>query len=119
MDADGKAGVTTPYKSGGSYLAVPVNVSKMPRADKAYLAARVVASMSGTLASCTSITGAATVTNFDTHILGCEHAGGGDCTSTESDFTDTNRPAYVAGAATISLVKVANGASCAAVRGAI
>jgi hypothetical protein len=119
MDADGKAGVTTPYKSGGSYLPVPVNFSKMARADKAYLAARVVASMSGTLASCTSITGTATVTNFDTHILGCEYAGGGDCTQTDSDFTDTNRPAYVAGAATISLVKIASGATCAAVRGAI
>jgi hypothetical protein len=120
VDQDIKTGVTTPYKSGGSYVSVPVNVTKSPRADNAYLASRVVTSMSGTLASCTSIAGTATVTNFDTHILGCELAGdAGTCTQADSDFTDNNRPAYVTGAATVNLVKIANGATCATVRAAL
>jgi hypothetical protein len=120
MDQDTKPGVTTPYKTGGTYSNVPLNLAKSARTDKAYLAARVVTSISATLASCSSISGTATVTNFDTHIIGCEVAGGTtDCTATQSDFTDSNRPGYVAGAATISLVKLAAGATCATVRGAL
>ncbi|HEX3769971.1 MAG TPA: hypothetical protein VHV30_03865 [Polyangiaceae bacterium] len=121
MDGDTKAGVTTTYKTGGSYMNVPVDFGKSARADKAYLAARVVTSVSATIgANCAGISGTATVSNFDTHILGCEIAGGTtDCTQTQSDFTDTYRPAYVAGAATLSMVRVAAGASCATVRGAL
>ena len=71
--------------------------------------------------SCTSITGTATVTNFDTHILGCELAGdAGTCTQADSDFTDNNRPASRDWApATVNLVKIANGATCATVRAAL
>ncbi|HEX4445081.1 MAG TPA: hypothetical protein VH044_00030 [Polyangiaceae bacterium] len=120
MDQDTKFGITVPYKSGGSYSFVPVNISKSVRADKAYLAARLAASFSATLSTgCTGVTGTATVTSFDTHIGGCEHSTGGDCTTTESDFTDSNRPAYTAGAATLALVKVAAAATCADVRGAL
>ena len=77
MDQDGKPGVTTPYKTGGTYQFVPLDLGKSARSDKAYLAARLAASFSGTLSSCTGIAGNATVTHLDTHIVGCEISGGG------------------------------------------
>ncbi len=122
MDQDTKAGVTVPYKSGGTYDLVPLNISKSARSDKAYLAARFASSFSGTIAApgCTSITGTATVTHFDTHVIGCDvSGGGGDCNSTQSDFADSNKPAYAVGSATISLAKIANSATCSDVRGAL
>jgi hypothetical protein len=119
MDLDTKVGVTVPYKTGGSYLFVPLNVSKSVRSDKAYLAARFAASFTGTFSTCTKITGTATVTHYDVHVIGCEHSGGGDCAQTESDFADSNKPAYATGSATIDLVKIANAGTCADVRGAI
>lgn len=110
-----------PYKSGAPYDFVPVNLSKSSRSDKAYLASRLVASLSGTIsAGCTSISGTATVTHFDTHIVGCELSGGaGDCAQADSDFTDSNKPAYAAGSATLSLVKIPDAGTCADVRAAL
>ncbi len=120
MDQDGKFGVTTPYKTGGTYQFVPLDLGKSARSDKAYLAARLAASFSGTLSSCTGIAGSATVTHLDTHIIGCEiSGGGGDCMTTQSNFADSNRPAYMIGAASLSLVKVADAATCADVRSAL
>ena len=119
MDQDTNFGVTAPYKTGGTYDLVPLNLSKSVRSDKAYLAARFAASYAGTFSSCTNIAGTATVTHYDTHVIGCEHSGGGACTPTESDFADSNKPAYVTGSATITLVKIAAAATCADVRGAL
>jgi hypothetical protein len=121
MDEDTKPGVTAPYKSGAPYDFVPVNLSKSARSDEAYLASRLAASFSGTIsAGCTSISGTATVTHFDTHIVGCELSGGaGDCAQADSDFTDSNKPAYAAGSATLSLVKIPDAGTCADVRAAL
>jgi hypothetical protein len=119
MDQDTNVGVTAEYKTGGTYVLVPLNLSKSVRSDKAYLAARFAASYAGTFSTCTNITGTATVTHYDTHVIGCEHSGGGACTQTESDFADSNKPAYVPGSATITMVKIANSGTCADVRGAI
>jgi hypothetical protein len=121
MDQDMKFGVTAPYKSGAPDVLVPVNLSKSARADEAYLASRLVASFSGTIgAGCTSVSGTATVTHFDTHLIGCELSGGaGDCTQTDSDFTDSNKPSYATGSATVSLVKIIDAGTCADVRSAL
>jgi hypothetical protein len=125
MDQDTKVGITVPYKTGsppagGTYSFVPVNLAKSTRSDQAYLATRLATSFSGTLSGCTSVTGTATIASFDTHIIGCELSGGaGNCTQTESDFTDTNRPAYTASTGTLGVVEVATTATCAVVRSAL
>jgi hypothetical protein len=120
MDQDGHVGVTQPYKTGGTYDLVPLDIMKSERGDKNYLAARLVASFTGTLSSCTNMAGSADVTNFDTHIIGCDISGdAGTCSSTQSDFVDSNRPAYTVSSASISLVKVANTAVCSDVRAAL
>jgi hypothetical protein len=120
MDQDGHVGVTQPYKTGGSYDLVPLDIMKSQRADENYLAARLVASFTGTLSSCTNMAGSANVTNFDTHIIGCDISGdAGACSTTQSNFVDSNRPAYTVTSASISLVKVASTAVCSDVRAAL
>jgi hypothetical protein len=121
MDQDTKFGVTAPYKIVSPYDAIPVNFAKSARADKAYVASRLAVSFNGTIgAGCQSIAGTATVTHFDTHLVGCElSGGGGDCAQSDSDFTDSNKPAYAAGSATVSLVKIASAGTCVDVRSAL
>jgi hypothetical protein len=111
-------GITGNYKTGSPYSAVPTNSIGSPRANLGYIAGRMAFSLNGTLTSCTRASGPAAVTRFDAHTLGCRLTGGSDCGSSDSNYLDSNAPAYTPGSASFSLVKVANNASCSEIRSA-
>ena len=121
MDADGKPGVTMSYLDTGSYIAPRVGPTLGDaRAERPYAATRLVFSLRGTLRSCTSSSGAATVSHIDTGISGCKIQGSArDCSAGEASFLDQNCLRYAVGSATYALEKVADGASCIAVRAAL
>jgi hypothetical protein len=120
MDMDGKAGVTAIGRSGGGYVYARAALDGSSRADRIYSAARFVFNGSGTINACNQLSGAATFTNFDTHVIGCRVAGtSSDCTTAQRDVLDTGRPAYTAGNVSLSATKLAAGATCANVRSAL
>lgn len=120
-DRDAKPGATFSYLNGGGYEHPRVDSSLFSsRAERPYSATRLVFSLNGTLNSCTQSSGSATVSHIDTRIFGCDIAGSTrDCSSSEANFLDQNCLRYTVGSASYSLVKVADGASCAQVRAAL
>jgi hypothetical protein len=121
MDANGKPGMSAIYRNGSGDTYPPTSASLFGnRADLVYVAARVVFSLNGTLTSCTQSSGTASVTHVDTRIFGCRHQGTSqDCSGTEANFLDSNHVVYTAGAATYTLVKIADTALCSDVRAAL
>jgi hypothetical protein len=119
-DADGKPGITGPYKSGGSYSSPPVNNFGTARAIRDYVASRLVFTLSGTLTSCTQSSGSVAPQGIDVHTLGCRISGDSrDCSGSETSHLDTNAPGYSTSAGTYSLIKVSDTATCSAVRAAL
>jgi hypothetical protein len=121
MDADGDPGVRVTYLSGGGYThpRVSSSIFSTTRAANPYVASRLVFSLQGSLNSCTQASGPATVTHVDTRIFGCELEGGSNCNGSQAGFLDMNCVRYSVGSSTYTMVKIANGASCAAVRSAL
>jgi hypothetical protein len=118
-DADGKPGFSAPYKSAG-YNMPPTDTLGADRAQTAYLATRIVFSLSGALDGCTRSTGSVSPRNLDVHTVGCRVVGNGrDCTQAEADYLDVNAPDFQLGTGTYELVKIADGAACPAVRAAL
>jgi hypothetical protein len=121
-DGDGKAGFTAVPRNGGGYVAPPTGLGlfgSAPSADKIYLASRTIVGLSGTFTTCTEQSGTASVTFFDSHVVGCHVTGGAECTAMQVDFVEQSRTLYKPGAATFQSKKVADGASCADVRAAL
>jgi hypothetical protein len=121
MDADGKPGVTAVYSNAGSLEYPRTSTSFIAtRSDQPYVASRVAFSLNGTLSSCTQSTGSGTFTHIDTRIFACRESGGSACSTAEANFLDSNCVGYtMPSTATYTLVKVANGASCATIRAAL
>jgi hypothetical protein len=69
--------------------------------------------------SCTTATGPATVHLFESHVIGCRRNDGTICSPTESDFIDSNQPAFTVGGATYTMSQLTDGATCADVRAAL
>jgi fructose-1,6-bisphosphatase/inositol monophosphatase family enzyme len=120
-DMDGKAGVTVDYVTAGGYdEPLTAGIIFAPRADRPYVASRVAFSLGGSLESCTRASGSATVNRIDTRIFGCKLSGSSsDCNGSQASFLDQNCVNYTFGSASYTLLKVADGASCAAVRAAL
>ncbi|HEY6879623.1 MAG TPA: hypothetical protein VI299_16465 [Polyangiales bacterium] len=118
-DSDGKPGVTVPHLNGGGYVYLPIEPFASSRSDVGYYAWRVAVSLSGSVVSCSEAAGPGNVTAFDHHLLACRRVGGADCNSTQVNLLESSRPLYVPGASTYRMIKVANGASCAAVKSAL
>lgn len=120
MDGDGDPGVRLTYLGTGGY-SHPRTAGTLgaARAVYPYVASRVVFSLQGTLSSCTQASGPATVTHVDVRIFGCELESGSNCNGSQANFLDSNCVKYTIGSSTYQMVKVANGASCAAVRSAL
>jgi len=118
-DSNGKPAVTSPYKTGGSYDAAPTSSLGGARASASYMATRAVFSLNGTLNSCTQSTGSATVPDIDYHTIGCSLASGGDCSSAQASYLDSNGPNYQPGASTYTLVRLSGPTTCADVRAAV
>jgi len=134
MDADGNPGVTADSKVGqttesgtGTYSGIPVSAAAAvfgPYASELYMALRSVIALDGTLTSCTQASGAATVSFLDNHSLGCQLSTGGNCTSAETTFVDTNSPHFastggVVGTATFQAQKLTGTATCPNVKTAL
>ena len=91
-------------------------MSNPGRADQLDIAIRQITSQSGTLNSCTQMSGSATAV-IDNHIVGCHVDTGGTCASL--NLVDGARPLYVVSGATFKLLKVTDGSDCTAVRTAL
>jgi hypothetical protein len=107
-DGDGLPGITAiPLTSacdagpGCNYYDPPLSVGlggSAPVADAVYVVSRNGFALSAVRgAECTRATGHASVTLFDTHVVGCHVKGGPDCTSAQVSFLDVSRPIFVDG----------------------
>jgi hypothetical protein len=121
MDGDGRPGVTAMYSNAGSLEYPRTSTSFIAtRADTPYAASRVSFSLSGTVSSCTQSSGSGTFTHIDTRIFACRRDTGSQCSASDANFLDQNCLNYnMPSTATYTLVKVANGASCATIRAAL
>jgi hypothetical protein len=120
-DGDGHPGVTAMYSNAGSLEYPRTSTSFIAtRADLPYAASRVSFSLSGSVTSCTQSSGSGTFTHIDTRIFGCRRDTGAQCSASDANFLDQNCLNYnMPSTATYTLVKVANGASCATIRAAV
>ncbi|HMA95509.1 MAG TPA: hypothetical protein VKP30_22625 [Polyangiaceae bacterium] len=120
MDGDGHPGVTATYEDASPYYyphtAATLNSA---RAARAYVAMRLRFSLDGALTSCAESSGSASVTSVDSRIIGCQLQSGAECSNSQANFLDGNAiDYYVFNAATYTLTKVADDATCADVRAA-
>ena len=118
-DANGKPGVTLPYKAGSGYANPPANSVGSTRATNVYLAARIAFSLNGTLTSCNSWSGASTLPDIDSHSVGCRTTSNGDCTQAEYNYLDANAPNYQTQPAAFNITRLAGTAGCSDVRAAL
>jgi ABC-type branched-subunit amino acid transport system substrate-binding protein len=119
-DADGEPAITGLYKRGIPHVAVPVDSAAAARADRGFIAVRIVFDLEGSLSSCTQSFGAANVQAIDSHTVGCSLSVTGlSCTGMQANHLDTNTPSYSVGASSYALQKVADQASCSDVRAAL
>jgi hypothetical protein len=86
------------------------------RADKLYLASRTGVALNGKLTSCTEQSGVATISFFDSHVLGCHVSGGTECTAAQVDFVDTNQTKYTMMSGTFTSKILPDTATCADAR---
>ena len=121
-DGDGHPGFTAVPRKGGDYVQPPTGLGFLgsaPTADKLYLSSRTVVSLKGTLGSCTDVAGPATITFFDSHVVGCHTNRGAECTAGQVDFVDQARTMYQITGATFVAKKIPDTASCADARAAV
>ncbi len=116
-DGDSKPGVTaTATPPGGSCSnCTLVPTSAGPTADELYLAFITIASASGTMDSCTHGSGPLDLKSINQSILGCHNSdNSGDCDQAQVQYVNDNSPDWVpATGGTITMVKLADGATCA------
>jgi predicted small secreted protein len=124
-EGDGNVGLSTIPLSTDGFIDPPVNAARSVRAGKVFAAFRQVLVASGTVTSCNRIDGKGdvqTINNkpaIDQHVLGCQHQDGTACTAAEFKLLDSAAPVYApTDKATITMVKIADGATCADVRAA-
>jgi hypothetical protein len=118
-DMDGNPGITGIPKTGAGYVQTPVSTPILgigARADKLYLASRTGVALNGKLTSCTEQSGLATISFFDSHVLGCHVSGGTECTAAQVDFVDTNQTKYTMMSGTFTSKILPDTATCADAR---
>jgi hypothetical protein len=118
-DGDGAPGYSATPRSGGGYVLPPTALGlggSAPVAETVYLVSRHIIEMTGMRPACDQQAGTATVKAFDSHVIGCKLRGGQDCSPTQTDFLDGNRPKFVVSGATYQARALPAGATCADVR---
>lgn len=115
-DMNGQPGFTVSYLNDATHVYPPADLLRNQRASAAFVAVRIAFDASGSLTSCNTIDGPVAFSRFDTHILGCTLAGGGNCNATTTDFLDDNRPLYAPNAASYHAIQVPANTTCAQVR---
>jgi hypothetical protein len=121
-DGDGHPGFTAVPRKGGDYVQPPTGLGlfgSAPTAEKLYLSSRTVVSLKGMLTSCTDVAGPATISFFDSHVVGCFTNKGAECTPNQIDFVDQGRTLYKIEGATFVAKKVSDTATCAEARAAV
>lgn len=120
MDGDGIAGVRINYRDDSTYdhPRAGGNLSS-PRSSNPDVATRLVFSVGGALTSCTTASGAATVTQINTRIFECRLSNENSCSDSQANFLDQNCLVYTNTPATYEMTKIAANATCAAVRSAL
>jgi hypothetical protein len=127
-DHDGKPGVTALVEQGGGYSLMPAEVLG-GRADRLYVAIRQVTEVTANALDCDHFAGTVMIPQIadststakyaiDSHVIGCRVAAdAGDCRADQTSFLDTTQPVFSpSGGTTFTSVRVANSATCAAVR---
>jgi hypothetical protein len=123
-DGDGKPGLSADAATGPGISLPPLNPGRTVRANRVYAAFRqVINGVTGTVKSCTRSEGTGdiavigTKAAIDQRVLGCRREDGTECAASEFKLLDSAAPVYVpTGKAVLTLVKVADTATCADVR---
>jgi hypothetical protein len=118
-DGDTHPGFTATSRNDSPYTNPPTATLGGAKADKIYLATRTVIALKGKLTACDTITGTATVSMFDNHVVGCHVLNGGECNASQATFVDDSRTIYTPTGATFTAKKIPDGSNCAAVRAAL
>ena len=123
-DGDGQPGIKALPRTDAGFSAPPLSLDGAlnpngPRASELFLATRTRVQLDGQRDSCTTASGPAQVHLFESHVIGCRRNDGTICTPTESDFIDSNQPAFTIGSATYTMAQLPDGATCADVRAAL
>ncbi|MBN1656520.1 MAG: hypothetical protein JXA30_22305 [Deltaproteobacteria bacterium] len=120
-DEDGNPGVSAVYANSAGDIYPPLDSSPLHlHASTTFAANRATYALSGTLTSCTQSAGTADVTHLDLRIFGCVRVEESElCDTTEADILDINVPVYDISAASYTLVRIDDSATCADVRDAL
>lgn len=125
-DGNDKPGVSADSRVGGEFRLPPADVMALQTmgasgtfADVLYLAFRVVTAIDGTRQGCDRVTGTATLSHFDNHVVGCHASAGRECLPAEVSLLDLGRSIFQVSSATFEMVHLPDGATCADVRAAL
>jgi hypothetical protein len=123
MGPDGKPSVAADVVTGNGHSDLPLNPSRSVRANRVYTTFRSSLTSKGDVKSCDRIEGTGTVAvinnkpALDSHVLGCRHDDGSDCTAAEFRLLDGAAPVYKpSGDTVITMVRVPATATCADIR---
>jgi hypothetical protein len=123
-DGDGQPGIKAVPRTDEGFSAPPLDLMGAldpmgARADEVYVATRTLIQLAGTRDTCTSAKGTATVSNVDSHVVGCHVKDADTCTADQAKFIDDNQPKFTIKSATYEMKQVPAGATCAEVRAAL
>ncbi len=132
-DKDMNPGVTVnaatgaiPGRETGTYSEFPVDVLA-DRGNQLFIVIRQVTQLTGAATDCNHISGTTTIPKIpdsssgkyaiDSHVIGCNLAAGGTCSSSQTSFIDDTQPVFSpSGSASFASVRVKPTATCADVR---
>jgi hypothetical protein len=121
-DLDGQVGVTVIPASGSGYSNPPADLNGNA-ADFIYIAERTVSALTGVLTSCNDSTATVNIATIagssaiDSSVIGCHLVSGGNCTSDQSSFIDSNRPHFTPnGPGSMTSIRLPDGSTCHDVR---
>ncbi len=124
-DQDGHLGVMLVAETAPGYSLPPTRLPTYRPANRFYTAIRNIANITGTQHTCNHATGTAKIPKIngklalDSHVLGCELAGGGQCDAGQTSLLDNYQPIYYmldGTAGTVTMKRVDAAATCETVR---
>jgi hypothetical protein len=120
-DGDGKPGMTAIARKDPPYSLPPVDILLSKQADAMYTASRMGMRLLGASEGCKGpAEGSVEPLAFDSTIIGCRLAAGGDCGEPELNLLENQSPLFTLGSSgRWKSVPIADGASCADVRNAV
>jgi hypothetical protein len=118
-DGDSKSGITALAKTGNGYANPRIDIlNSNARAQAIWLVSRTILELDGVADTCDEASGEATV-DMQNHAVGCDVAGGGQCSDGQTTTLDNNLPVFEIQGGTFELVRVDDGSDCAAVLAAL